>query len=293
MLFYHRGKAVQTSAAKRGRLFMSRVLILEEDGEATSLGDLGYFANRQSALAFAMRCAAAFADGEPMPKPPCEIVHVTGAAQMSLSEDAENTAPDERAVSLRRADRRVHALRGPFAASRHHARNWSLGKAGRRSYCLARCRQILVVLLTILSFNVAMFDHCLYFNSSALARLAEREWGTVYAQFGLTPAQGFVLRVVLASPGCLSSQIADTLSIARPTATRLIDMLCQKKLVERRQAESDGREWCVYPSRVGKALERPINDASADIARTLRAKIGPELFELAVSSMHGARKALS
>lgn len=148
-------------------------------------------------------------------------------------------------------------------------------------------------MLTILGSNVAMFDHCLYFNSSALARLAEREWATVYAQFGLTPAQGFVLRVVLASPGCLSSQVADTLGIARPTATRLIDNLTQKKLVERRQAESDGREWCVYPTRAGKVLDRPINDASAEIAKTLRAKIGPELFESAVSSMHGVRKALS
>jgi len=72
---------------------------LEEDGEATSLGDLGYFANRQSALAFASRCATAFADDEPMPKPPCQIVHVTGASQVSLSEAAENAAPDERAAS--------------------------------------------------------------------------------------------------------------------------------------------------------------------------------------------------
>lgn len=100
MLFYHRGKAVQTSAAKRGRLFVSRVSILEEDGEATSLGDLGYFANRRSALAFAMRCATAFAYDEPMPKPPCEIVHVTVATQVSLSEDAANTARDGRAVSI-------------------------------------------------------------------------------------------------------------------------------------------------------------------------------------------------
>jgi DNA-binding MarR family transcriptional regulator len=138
-----------------------------------------------------------------------------------------------------------------------------------------------------------MFDHCLYFNSSALARLVEREWAVVYAPFGLTPAQGFVLRVVLASPGCLSSQVAGTLGIARPTATRLIDSLSEKQLVERRQAESDGREWCVYPTRAGKALDRPINDASAEIAKALRAKIGPELFKLAVSSMHGIRNILS
>jgi DNA-binding MarR family transcriptional regulator len=152
---------------------------------------------------------------------------------------------------------------------------------------------ILVALLIILQSNEIMFDHCLYFNSAALARLAEREWAAVYAQFGLTPAQGFVLRVVLASPGCLSSQVADILGIARPTATRLIDNLCGKQLVERQQGESDGREWCVYPTRAGKALERPINDASAEIARSLRAKVGSELFESAVTGMHSIRKALS
>lgn len=138
-----------------------------------------------------------------------------------------------------------------------------------------------------------MFDHCLYFNSAALARLVEREWALVYAPFELTPAQGFVLRVVLASPGCLSSQVADTLSIARPTATRLIDNLCEKRLVERHQGESDGREWCVHPTRAGKAIERPINKASAEIAKALRAKVGAELFESAVSSMRGVRKGLS
>jgi DNA-binding MarR family transcriptional regulator len=147
-------------------------------------------------------------------------------------------------------------------------------------------------MLTIMRFNTVMFDHCLYFNSVALARQVEREWAAVYARFGLTPAQGFVLRVVLASPGCLSSQVADVLGIARPTATRLIDTLCEKELVERRQGEADGREWSVYPTRTGKALDRPINEASADIAKTLRRKVGPELFESAVSNMHNVRKAL-
>ena len=137
-----------------------------------------------------------------------------------------------------------------------------------------------------------MFDHCLYFNSSALSRHVEREWGAVYAGFGLTPPQGFVLRVVLATPGCLSSQVADVLGIARPTATRLLDNLSDKGLVERRQGETDGREWRVYATRAGKALERPINEASAQIAKNLRARVGPELFEAAVTSMHNVRKAL-
>ncbi|MGI4861249.1 MAG: MarR family winged helix-turn-helix transcriptional regulator [Janthinobacterium lividum] len=137
-----------------------------------------------------------------------------------------------------------------------------------------------------------MFDHCLYFNSAALARLVEREWTAAYAPFGLTPAQGFVLRVVLASPGSLSSQIAETLGIARSTATRLIDTLCEKGLTERRQAVSDAREWGVHPTRDGRKLAGPIADASTAIAHALRGRVGPELFETAVTSMHGVRTAL-
>ena len=48
----------------------------------------------------------------------------------------------------------------------------------------------------------------------------------------------------------------------------------------------------VYPTRSGKALDRPINEASADIAKALRRKIGPDLFESTVSGMHNVRKAL-
>ena len=51
MLFYHHGVAIQPSVLRRGNTFVARVSILEEDGEATSLGDLGHFANRRSAFA--------------------------------------------------------------------------------------------------------------------------------------------------------------------------------------------------------------------------------------------------
>jgi hypothetical protein len=73
MLFYHHGVAIQPSVAKNGNAFVARVSLLEEDGEATSLGDLGQFANRQSAFAFAVRCGTAFVDQEPMPKAPFGI----------------------------------------------------------------------------------------------------------------------------------------------------------------------------------------------------------------------------
>jgi hypothetical protein len=73
MMVYHRGVALQPSVGRNGNLFVSHVSILEEDGEETSLGGLGFFSNRESAMQFALRCGTAFIDGDPMPVPPCDL----------------------------------------------------------------------------------------------------------------------------------------------------------------------------------------------------------------------------
>ncbi|MEP9325005.1 hypothetical protein PPMP20_17970 [Paraburkholderia phymatum] len=75
MHFVHNGVAIQASVSRTGNTFVARVSVLEEDGESTSLGELGQFANRESAFAFAVRCGTAFADQEPLPKPPCTVRH--------------------------------------------------------------------------------------------------------------------------------------------------------------------------------------------------------------------------
>ena len=87
-----------------------------------------------------------------------------------------------------------------------------------------------------------MFDHCLYFNTTALARQLEREWAKAFEPFGLTPPQAFMLRAILDQPGLMQSEIARTLTIARPTATRALDGLMAKGLIERRSSARDGRE---------------------------------------------------
>ena len=70
MVLYHHGAAIQPSVTRQGNTFVARACILEEDGESTSLGDLGQFANQNSAYEFALRSATAFVDGEPMPRCP-------------------------------------------------------------------------------------------------------------------------------------------------------------------------------------------------------------------------------
>lgn len=70
MVLFHRGAAIQASAIRHGHMFVGRACILKEDGESTSLGDLGPFASPACAYEFAVRCASAFVDGVPMPRCP-------------------------------------------------------------------------------------------------------------------------------------------------------------------------------------------------------------------------------
>jgi hypothetical protein len=70
MVLYHRGAAIQPSITRQGNTFVARACILKQDGECTSLGDLGQFASQNSAYEFAVRSATAFVDGEPMPRRP-------------------------------------------------------------------------------------------------------------------------------------------------------------------------------------------------------------------------------
>ncbi|MFM0418833.1 hypothetical protein PQQ69_31030 [Paraburkholderia aromaticivorans] len=70
MVLYHRGAAIQPSSTRHGHTFIARACVLKEDGESTSLGDLGQFASHSCAYEFAVRCATAFLDGAPMPRCP-------------------------------------------------------------------------------------------------------------------------------------------------------------------------------------------------------------------------------
>ena len=137
-----------------------------------------------------------------------------------------------------------------------------------------------------------MFDHCLYFNTTALARRLEREWTDAFATFDLTPPQGFMLRVVLAKPGLLQRELAAELAIARPTATRALDHLQAKGLVERSGRDGDARETCINPTREAVALHAALNAASAAVTRKLKTVLGSPAFEETVSRIYGVRSAL-
>lgn len=123
-----------------------------------------------------------------------------------------------------------------------------------------------------------MFDHCLYFNTTALARQLERVWTEAFKPYDLTPSQAFTLRAVLAQPGILHSELAKTLKIARATATRAVDGLVVRGLLERRPTKRDGREWEIHPTAPAVELKDSLNAASGAVTARLRQELGDGVF---------------
>ena len=137
-----------------------------------------------------------------------------------------------------------------------------------------------------------MFDHCLYFNTTALARRLEREWTEAFSMFGLSPPQAFMLRVILATPGLLQRELADELSIARPTATRALDLLQTTGLIERRGRDGDGREVCIQPTKNAIAIHAALNKASGTVTSKLKRLLGEAEFGETVSKIRSVRSGL-
>lgn len=137
-----------------------------------------------------------------------------------------------------------------------------------------------------------MFDHCLYFNTTALARQLEKEWVKAFEPFGLTPPQAFLLRAILDRPGLLQREFAEGMVISRPTATRALDGLMAKGLIERRSSEHDGREQAIFPTAAAVAMHTSLNEASVQVGKRLKKLLGTDVFADTVSKIRGVRSAL-
>jgi DNA-binding MarR family transcriptional regulator len=137
-----------------------------------------------------------------------------------------------------------------------------------------------------------MFDHCLYFNTTALARQLEKEWAQAFVPFGLTAPQAFLLRAILDQPGLLQREYAEAMAISRPTATRALDGLMEKALIERRSSAQDGREQTVFPTASAQSIHAELNAASVQVGKRLKKALGADVFADAVAKIRGVRSAL-
>jgi DNA-binding MarR family transcriptional regulator len=137
-----------------------------------------------------------------------------------------------------------------------------------------------------------MFEHCLYFNTTALARLLEKQWAIAFKPFDLTPPQAFMLRVVLETPGLSPGDVAKVMAIARPTASRALDGLALKGFIRRSASEQDGREAFVFPTDAAIAIEPALKAASASVTKRYKKILSDALFSETVERTKTVRALL-
>ncbi len=137
-----------------------------------------------------------------------------------------------------------------------------------------------------------MFEQCLYFNTTSLARKLEREWTLAFKPFGLTPSQAFMLRVVLEKPLSYPNVLAKEMNITKPTVSRGLDGLENLGLIERFPSAHDAREVEIHPTKKAKAMRAGLNAASGEVTKKLKKLLGANEFLDVVQRLRGISDAL-
>ena len=138
-----------------------------------------------------------------------------------------------------------------------------------------------------------MFERCLYFNLNALTRKVNRIWDQAFAEYDLSPAHGYLLRLVLAESGLNQKQLAEQLKLNKSTITRFIDVLEQKKLVKRKRAMTeDAREQIIIASKKAEKIQKSLEDTGNALYQKMQQKLGDDELIQLVKQLKSATKKL-
>jgi DNA-binding MarR family transcriptional regulator len=129
-------------------------------------------------------------------------------------------------------------------------------------------------------------------HTTSLARKLEREWSQAFKEFGLTPSQAFLLRVVLQKNGALQSELAREMNISRSTATRTLDQLEKLHYVQRQQSANDGRETVIVSTVRAKNIWTELNEASGEVTKRMKRTLGDRAFKDVVATVKAASETI-
>jgi len=130
-----------------------------------------------------------------------------------------------------------------------------------------------------------MFSRCMYFNSNALSRKLHVHWNHAFAKFNLPPSHGYLLRLVLSSPGLSQQQIAEELILEKSTITRFIHKMEEKDLIERRGSANNPRKKYVYPTTKAIAIQEELEHLGNELYNEMCEKFGADDVENFVASL--------
>ena len=127
-----------------------------------------------------------------------------------------------------------------------------------------------------------MFERCLYFNVNALARKVNGIWDEAFAEFNLSPAHAYLLRLLLEQPGLTQTQITRELKLEKSTVTRFVTVLESKNLVTR---VKQGREVLAFPTVKAKALQERLNIKGDELYQRMINSLGKNRVTELVGSL--------
>lgn len=109
------------------------------------------------------------------------------------------------------------------------------------------------------SKDEAFLHECLFFTVNRLSRAVTKIAEEEFAVTGLSPMYGYLIRLVIASPGISHKELSEKLAITPSTLTRFVDKLEGKQLVER---NVQGKNVYLYPTDKSRELLDTIRSAS-------------------------------
>jgi MarR family transcriptional regulator, organic hydroperoxide resistance regulator len=124
----------------------------------------------------------------------------------------------------------------------------------------------------------SFLHNCLFFTTNRLSRAITKMAEEEFAMTGLSPMYGYLIRLVIGTPGISHKELSEKLYITSSTLTRFIDKLESRQLVKR---NVQGKNVFIYPTAKGKELEATIRNASKNLHLRYQAILGEDSsFEL-------------
>ena len=127
-----------------------------------------------------------------------------------------------------------------------------------------------------------MFDRCLYFNLNALVRKVNKIWVDAFAEYDLSPAHAYLLRLVAASPGLRQTEISHELKLEKSTITRFIDVMVERGFLRRKK---EGREQLIYPSQKTLQIVDSLNKTGSKLYKEMSQTLGSSELKSVVGDL--------
>lgn len=115
-------------------------------------------------------------------------------------------------------------------------------------------------------------------------------------EYGLTSAQGDVIRGILHQPGITAAELKKKLGLSQSTVAGILERLTQKGLVEKNLVEGDARKMSLYPTPRGLELEAFLKETALETQERIMEGMTREeqrefdrLLEIALAHMSALR----